>query len=58
MEETKVLSNAPMKQKKRLNNAQRDNLAGLAFVSPWIIGFLVFGAFPMIYSLFLFLYLL
>ena len=52
MEETKVLSNAPMKKKKRLNNAQRDNLAGLAFVSPWIIGFLVFGAFPMIYSLF------
>ena len=55
MEEVKTLNQAPVvkKQKKRLNNAQRDNLAGLAFVSPWIIGFLVFGAFPMIYSLFL-----
>ena len=55
MEEVKTLNQAPLtkKQKKRLNNAQRDNIAGLLFVSPWIIGFLVFGAFPMIYSLFL-----
>lgn len=54
MEEVKVINNSkPMKTKKRLNSAQRDNLAGLTFVSPWIIGFLVFGAFPMFYSLFL-----
>ena len=41
------------KKKKRLTNDQRENLAGLAFVSPWIIGFLVFGAFPIFYSLYL-----
>ena len=41
------------KKKKRLSNEQRENIAGLSFVSPWIIGFLVFGAFPIIYSLFL-----
>jgi oligogalacturonide transport system permease protein len=29
------------------------NLTGLLFVSPWIIGFLVFTAFPLFYSLFL-----
>lgn len=54
MEEVKVMNNSkPVRQKKKLNNAQRDNLAGLTFVSPWIIGFLVFGAFPLFYSLFL-----
>ena len=41
------------KKKKRLSNEQRENIAGLLFVSPWIIGFLVFGAFPILYSLFL-----
>jgi multiple sugar transport system permease protein len=33
--------------------ARRDVLAALAFISPWIIGFLVFTAWPMIYSLYL-----
>jgi oligogalacturonide transport system permease protein len=36
---------------KRLVNNR--NLTGLLFVSPWIIGFLVFTAFPLLYSLFL-----
>ncbi|ANC78673.1 sugar ABC transporter permease [Fictibacillus sp. 7GRE50] len=36
---------------KRLGNNR--NLTGLLFVSPWIIGFLVFTAFPLLYSLFL-----
>ena len=41
------------KKKKKLTNEQRENLTGLAFISPWIIGFLLFGAFPIFYSLFL-----
>ncbi|WP_144697677.1 carbohydrate ABC transporter permease [Fictibacillus phosphorivorans] len=36
---------------KRLGNNR--NLTGLLFVSPWIMGFLVFTAFPLLYSLFL-----
>lgn len=36
---------------KRIGNNR--NLTGLLFVSPWIIGFLVFTAFPLLYSLFL-----
>jgi oligogalacturonide transport system permease protein len=31
----------------------RNNRAGLLFVSPWIIGFLIFTAYPLIYSLYL-----
>lgn len=41
------------RKKKKLTNDQRENLTGLAFISPWIIGFLLFGAFPIFYSLFL-----
>ena len=37
----------------KLSNRTREILAGLLFVSPWIIGFLVFGLFPIIYSIFL-----
>ncbi|MBD7963211.1 carbohydrate ABC transporter permease [Fictibacillus norfolkensis] len=36
---------------KRLGNNR--NLTGLLFVSPWILGFLIFTAFPLLYSLFL-----
>ena len=52
-EEVKVEKVNKQKKKKRLTNDQREGLTGLAFVSPWIIGFLVFGAFPIFYSLFL-----
>ncbi|MDR7073226.1 carbohydrate ABC transporter permease [Fictibacillus barbaricus] len=36
---------------KRLKN--KNSIAGLLFVSPWIIGFLIFTAFPLLYSLYL-----
>lgn len=36
---------------KKLRN--KNSIAGLLFVSPWIIGFLVFTAFPLLYSLYL-----
>lgn len=39
--------------KKRLTNKKRDALVGYTFVAPWIIGFLVFAAFPILYSLYL-----
>lgn len=39
--------------KRKLSNKKIESIAGVFFVSPWIIGFLLFGAFPLIYSLFL-----
>jgi multiple sugar transport system permease protein len=43
-----------MKEKKRIHPiAQRkwvENLAGFAFISPWLIGFLAFTALPMLFS--------
>jgi len=37
----------------KLSNRSREVIAGLSFISPWIIGFAVFGLFPIVYSLFL-----
>ena len=37
----------------KLSNRTREIIAGLVFVSPWIIGFLIFGLYPIFYSLFL-----
>lgn len=37
----------------KLSNRTREILTGLLFISPWILGFAVFGLFPIIYSLFL-----
>jgi oligogalacturonide transport system permease protein len=36
---------------KKLRN--KNSITGLLFVSPWIIGFLIFTAFPLLYSLYL-----
>lgn len=38
---------------KRIKLKTKNSLVGLMFVSPWIIGFLIFSAFPFFYSLFL-----
>jgi len=35
---------------KKLTNVQRENLFGYIFILPWIIGFIIFGAYPIIYS--------
>jgi multiple sugar transport system permease protein len=50
-----VLSNALLEPRRRRFGtlAARESLAGLAFVAPWIVGFLVFYALPMVASLFL-----
>src|SRR3954463_16189497 len=38
----------------RLGTAERRNLRwGLLFISPWLIGFLVFGVFPILYTFYL-----
>lgn len=37
----------------KLSNRTREILTGLLFISPWIVGFVVFGIFPILYSLFL-----
>ena len=40
-------------KKVKISNRTREILFGLLFVSPWIVGFLVFGLYPIVYSLFL-----
>ena len=42
----------PVSQGARLRR-RRDNLAGLAFISPWLFGLLAFTSIPMLYSLYL-----
>ena len=37
----------------KLSNRTREMLTGLFFIFPWIIGFAVFGLFPIVYSLYL-----
>ena len=37
----------------RAGLARREALTGLLFISPWIVGFVLFSALPMIASLFL-----
>lgn len=45
---------APPKRKRRYTPGQvRDFRAAMLFISPWIVGFLVFTAWPMIYSFYL-----
>ena len=50
-----VLQNGVQQEPKKikLSNRAREILFGLLFVSPWIVGFLVFGLYPIVYSLFL-----
>ncbi|MBA2528815.1 MAG: sugar ABC transporter permease [Euzebyales bacterium] len=40
-------------QRKRMTNRRRELLWGLIFMSPWIVGFLIFMAGPMLWSLWL-----
>ncbi|WP_102411112.1 ABC transporter permease subunit [Beduinella massiliensis] len=47
-----VLMKKPVSQGARLRR-RRDNLAGLAFISPWLFGLLAFTSIPMLYSLYL-----
>lgn len=35
---------------KKLTNRQREHIFGYSFILPWIIGFIIFGAYPIIYS--------
>lgn len=39
--------------KLKISNKRRKAVIGVAFVSPWIVGFLIFTLYPMLYSLFL-----
>ena len=48
MEEVKVI-----KSKKKMTNVKKEAITGVIFTSLWIIGILIFGAFPILYSLFL-----
>lgn len=49
-----VLKNKSASPKKfKLTHQTKDKLMGLLFVSPWIIGFLIFGLYPIVYSLIL-----
>ncbi len=56
MEDTKVINleeTKTIKKKKKLPNTTKESIIGVMFCSLWIIGFLVFCAFPILYSLFL-----
>src|SRR6478736_5635997 len=44
-------ASTPLKQRSRL--LRREALYGYIFISPWLIGFLVFTAFPMAYGAYL-----
>ena len=48
---TKSLVTRPSVRQGRVTPQQRELFAGLAFISPWIIGFLIFTAGPMVISL-------
>lgn len=37
----------------KMSHRRRETMLGFAFISPWLIGFLIFGIFPIFYSLFL-----
>src|SRR4051812_23429964 len=44
----------PRRSRFNLGNVERRNLRwGLLFISPWLIGFLVFGVFPILYTFYL-----
>ena len=38
---------------KKLSNRAREIITGLVFISPWVVGFCMFGIFPIFYSLYL-----
>ena len=45
------MSTEIIKRKKKLSNTKKKALIGLAFTSPWIIGFLAFGLYPLLRSI-------
>ena len=47
------VSEAISKKVGKLSNRTREILAGVLFISPWIIGFAIFGIYPIVYSLYL-----
>ena len=45
---------SPPRSRFNLGNVERRNLRwGLIFISPWLVGFLVFGIFPIVYTFYL-----
>jgi len=40
------------KRKKSIGKSEYNNLAGYAFISPWLIGFIIFTVFPMLLALY------
>jgi multiple sugar transport system permease protein len=52
--QTKPAQSAPRPARFNLGKIERRNLRwGLLFISPWLIGFLVFGVFPILYTFYL-----
>ena len=47
------ISNWLSKKVGKLSNRTREILAGFIFISPWIIGFAIFGLYPIVYSFYL-----
>lgn len=47
------IANWVSRQVGKLSNRTREILAGIIFISPWIIGFALFGLYPIVYSFYL-----
>ena len=45
------MSTNTLKKKKKMSNTKKKALIGLAFTSPWIIGFIAFGLYPLLRSI-------
>ena len=45
------MSTNTLKRKKKISNVKKKALIGLAFTSPWIIGFFAFGLYPILRSI-------
>ncbi len=50
---TPAPAGATLRHRRRRSLRQREALTGYAVIAPWLIGFLLFTAFPMVYSLYL-----
>ncbi len=50
---TQAQAGATLQRRRRLSLRRREAFIGYAVISPWIIGFLLFTAFPMLFSLYL-----
>ena len=53
MNQSDALGKTQKRQRRKLTRMERHNLrVGLLFISPWIVGFIIFTLYPMVMSLY------